>query len=324
MTIVSGDFTSFAAIGNREDLRDVIYDITPTETVFMASIGKGTAKATRHEWQTDALATAANNNQLEGDTYTFSTPSATTRLTNSTTISSKTLSVSETQDAVNKAGRAREYAYQLVKRTKELKLDMETTLTGNQTPVPADNGASTTVARQLRPLCGWYSTNDDRGTSGADGSSTAAATDGTQRELDEIMFKRVIRLCINAGGMPETVMVGTYNKQLMSTFTGNVTKTQNVAQDGGGRSPVTLVTNIDFYRSDWGVHKIVFNRRQRSRDVHVIDTEFWELAYLRSMKVVDLAKTADSTEGAVRAEYTLVSKNQAASGIIADTNINNL
>ncbi len=327
MAIVTNEFTSFDATGNREDIKDIIFDISPTDTPFAGMIGRDTAKATRHQWQTDSLATAAANAQLEGDQFSYTAITATTMLANSTQISRKTLSVSKTQDAVNKAGRAREYAYQLVKRSKELKRDMEFVLTNNQTPVPADNGASTTVARQLRPLPGWYATNDDgtlRGTNGSAGSSTAAVTDGTQREFDESMLKEALRKATNAGGEIDTIMLGLYNKQVMSTFTGNVTKTQNVAPDGGFRGPVTLVTNIDFYRSDWGTHKIVFNRFQRSRDVHCLDMDYWALAWLRPLKTVDIAPTADSTEGVIIGEYTLVSKNEAASAIIADTNINNL
>lgn len=323
MAIITNEFTSFDAIGNREDIRDIIYNLSPMDLPFIGSIGRGTAKATRHQWQTDALAAAANNNQLEGDTFTYTAIVATTMLANSTTISRKTLSVSKTQDAVNKAGRAREYAYQLAMRSKELKRDMEFTCTNNQTPVPVAS-ASTTTARALRPLPGWYSTNDDRGTGGSDGTSTAGATDGTQRDLDETMVKTVLRNVVNQGGDVDTIMVGLYNKQEVSKFTGNVTKTQNVAPDGGGRGPVTLVSNIDFYRSDFGTHKVVFNRFQRSRDVHLLDMDYWELAFLRPMKTVDIAPTADSTEGVIITEYTLVSKNQAASGIVADTNPLNL
>ena len=322
MAIVTNEFTSFDAIGNREDLRDVIYDISPMELPFMGLCGRSTARATRHEWQTDVLATAANNNQLEGDTFTYSAITPTVRLANSTTIARKTLSVSKTQDAVNKAGRAKEYAYQLVLRSKEIKRDMEFTLTNNQTPVPVAS-ASTTVARQLRPLPGWYSTNTDRGAGGSAGTSTAAATDGTQREFDQTMLENTLRNITNQGGNVDTIMVGLYNKQAMSKFTGNVTKMQQVAAPGGGNADVTLVSNIDFYRSDFGTHKIVFNRFQRSRDVHFLDSDYWDIAWLRPMHTVDIAPTADSTEGAIVCEYTLVSKNQAASGIVADTNINN-
>lgn len=325
MTMQSGALSVFGAIGNREDLSDIIYNISPTDTPFMASIGKSKATAVFHEWQTDSLAAAAANAQLEGDVYTFSTPSATTRLSNSTQISYKTLAVTETQDAVNKAGRMKEYAYQLVKRTKELRRDMEFVLTGNQAPVAMSRAdgtggsANTTTARVLRPLCGWYSTNDVRGSGGADGTSSAAATDASaanQRELTEDLLKTGIRLATNQGGEIDTIMVGTFNKQVISTFTGNVTKMQNV----GGEGKVTLVSNIDFYRSDFGVHKIVFNRFQRSRDVHGLDTEYWALATLRPIKVDDLGKVSDATLGAVKTEYTLESRNEAASFVVADTN----
>src|SRR3990167_9519384 len=214
MAIVTNEFTSFDAIGNREDLRPIIFNISSMELPFMGLCGRTTADATRTEWQTDALAAAANNNQLEGDTFTYSAITATTRLANSTTIARKTMSVSKTQDAVKKAGRAKEYAYQLVNRSKEIKRDIEFTLTNNQTPVPV-SGASTTVSRQLRPLPGWYSTNTDRGAGGSAGTSTAAVTDGAQREFDQTMLENTLRNITNQGGNVDTIMVGLYNKQAM-------------------------------------------------------------------------------------------------------------
>src|SRR3990167_1668950 len=144
MAIVTNDFTSFDAIGNREDIKNIIFDISPMDLPFMGSIGRDSISATRHQWQTDALDTPANNNQLEGDTFTYSAATATTMLANSTTISRKSVSVSKTQDAVKKDVRAKEYAYQLVKMSKGLKRDIEHTLTNNQTPVPVASASTTT------------------------------------------------------------------------------------------------------------------------------------------------------------------------------------
>ena len=149
MAIVSNTFLTYAAIGNREDLADRIYNISPTDTPFMANIGKGKATATLHEWQTDSLAAAAANAQLEGDDTTFTAAVATTRLGNTCQISRKDIIVSCTQDAVNKAGRRKEMVYQMAKRAKELKRDCEFILTNNQAPVATGNS---TLARQLRPL----------------------------------------------------------------------------------------------------------------------------------------------------------------------------
>lgn len=309
MTIVSGTYLTYSAIGNREDLTDQIYNISPTDTPFMAAVGTAKATAVSHEWQTDALAAAAANAQLEGDDFTYSTPGTTTRQINTCQISYKTTIVSKTQDAVNKAGRAKEMVYQLMKRSKELRRDMEFVLTQNQARVTGNS----TTARQLRSLDAWYTTNTQRGASGANGSTSTAATDGTQRPLTESMLKTGIQQAWTAGGDVDLIMAGPFNKQVISSFSGNVTRTDS--SDGNVN---TLNTAVDIYRSDFGTHKIVANRFSRDRDLHILTTDLWALAYLRPMNTVDIAATGDATKGAVVAEYTLEARNEAGSAIVAD------
>lgn len=308
MAIVANTFLTFSAIGNREDLTNIIYNISPVDTPFSGRITKGKASAVLHEWQTDALAAAAANAQLEGDDHTsFAAVVPTVRLGNRCQISSKDVIVSGTQDAVNKAGRNREMVYQMLLRSRELKRDIEFVLTNNQAPVTGNS----TTARQLRPLCSWYVTNDDRGASGADGSSTTAATDGTQRDLTEDLMKTVLQKCWVEGGMPDVLMTGAFNKQVISGFSGNHTRVQETANK-------KLVTAIDVYVSDWGSHRVVPNRFSRARDLHVLDMDYWAIAWLRPLATVDLAKTGDATKGLIQGEYTLESKNEKASGIVAD------
>ena len=146
MAQVTGTFSSYDAVGQREDLTDIIYSIAPTDTPFMSGIAKEQASAVFHEWQTDSLAAAtANNAQIEGDEISFSAPSATTRLGNRTQISRKSVIVSGTLDTVSKAGRNNELAYQISKASKELKRDMETILTANQAPVTGNDSTAITV-----------------------------------------------------------------------------------------------------------------------------------------------------------------------------------
>jgi hypothetical protein len=309
MTIVSGTYLTYSAIGNREDLTDQIYNISPTDTPFMAKIATAKAAAVSHEWQTDTLATAAVNTQLEGDDFTYSTPATTSRLLNTCQISYKTTVVSKTQDAVNKAGRAKEMVYQLMKRAKELRRDMEVTLTQNQARVAGNS----TTARALRSLDAWYSTNAQRGAGGGNGGTTTAATDGTQRVLTESLVKTGIQNAWTQGGDVDLIMSGPFNKQVISSFSGNVTRTDE-ADDGKN----TLNTAVDIYRSDFGSHQIVANRFSRDRDLHLLTTDLWALAYLRPMNTVDIAATGDATKGAVVAEYTLEARNEAGSAIVAD------
>ncbi|MCC6468599.1 MAG: DUF5309 domain-containing protein [Alphaproteobacteria bacterium] len=308
MAIITNTALTFSSVGNREDLSDQIYNISPKETPFIAAIGKNKATATLHEWQTDSLAAAAANAQLEGDDITsFQAVAPTAKLNNRCQISYKTAIVSGTQDVVDKAGRHREIVYQLLKRSNELKRDLEFVLTNNQAPA---DGNSTT-ARQLRPLCGWYSTNKSRGASGADGTTSAAATDGTQRPLTESLVKTVLQACWTSGGNPDLIMVGPFNKTVFSGFTGNATRLDQ-SEDR------KLISTIDVYESDFGAHKIVASRFSRERDCHILDASLWAVSYLRKMQTIDLAKTGDAEKGMVLAEYTLEARNQAGSGIVAD------
>ena len=258
------------------------------------------------------MAAAAANAQLEGDDITaFQAVTPTARVGNRCQISYKTAIVSGTQDVTDKAGRQREMIYQLVKRSNELKRDMEFVLTNNQAPATGDSSN----ARQLRPLCGWYrgpsNGNASRGAGGADGTASAAATDGTQRPLTESLVKTVLQSCWTNGGNPDLIMVGPFNKTVFSGFTGNSSRLDQ-SEDR------KVIATVDVYESDFGAHKIVASRFSRERDCHVLDTGLWSVAYLRKMQTVDLAKTGDADKSMVLAEYTLEARNQIGSGIVAD------
>jgi len=308
MATIANTFLTFSAIGNREDLVDEIYNISPTDTPFQANIGKVKARAVLHEWQPDALAAAAANAQLEGDDIqTFAAVIPTTRVTNRCQISYKNVIVSGTQDAVSKAGRKKEMVYQLMKRSKELRRDIEFTLTNNQVPVTGNS----TTPRQLRPLCGWYATNVARGAGGASGSTSTAATDGTQRALTESLVKSQIQAAWTQGGEPDLLMAGPFNKTVISAFTGNNTRTKDT-------SDKKLSAAIDVYVSDFGTHKVVANKFSRDRDLHILTSDLWAMASLRPIQTLDLDKTGDAEKGMVLCEYTLEARNEAGSAIVAD------
>jgi len=312
MTMPVTTFSTYAAIGIREDLKDFIANISPTDCPFTNMIGKAKAENTYFEWQTDALA-APNlaNAQLEGDDTTVAAVVATARIGNRAQISNASVAIARTEETVRKAGRASELAYQITKKTKELKRDMEAILTGNQASV----AGSTTVARKTGSLEAWFVTNVNRGATGASGGFAAgvvaAATDGTQRAFTETLLKDVVQKVYTAGGDPDTLMVGPGQKQIASTFTGNTTRMQD-ASDG------TLSTAIKVYESDFGDLKIIPNRFQRNRTAFVLQSDMWQLAWLDPIRLEDLAKTGDSMRKLLVGEYGLLSRNEAASGVIAD------
>ncbi len=302
-------FDTYDSVGEREDLSDVIYNISPTDTPFLSSAAKTSATAVLHEWQTDALASASTSNAvIEGDEATLDAVTATTRLSNSCQIMDKTVVISGTQEAVDKAGRASELAYQIAKKAKELKRDMEAQITTNNAEVTG----SATAAREMGSLGAWVATNDVMGTSGTSGSvGNTARTDGTQRAFTEDLLKSVIKSVWNEGGDPTMIMVGPFNKQKLSGFTGNSTRF-----DAG--ADATLYTSVDVYASDFGQLQVVPNRFSRDRDAYVLDMNYFAIAFLRDFTMHELAKTGDSEKRQLLVEATLESRNEKASGLVAD------
>ena len=302
-------FDTYDSIGEREDLSDVIYNISPTDTPFLSSAGKTQSTAVLHEWQTDALTAAVTNNAvIEGDEATLDAVTATTRLSNSCQIMDKVIVITGTQEAVDKAGRASEIAYQIAKKAKELKRDLESSLCSNNAEVTG----SATAARVAGGLRSWVATNDNMGTSGTSGGlGNTAAGNGTQRVFTESLLKSVIKSVWNAGGNPTMIMVGPFNKQKLSGFTGNSTRF-----DAG--ADATLYTSVDVYASDFGQLQVVPNRFSRDRDAWVLDMDYWGVAFLRDFTMHELSKTGDSEKRQLLLEATLESRNEAASGLVAD------
>lgn len=308
MAIYTNSYETFDSNNKREDLANVIYNISPTETPFMSSIGTGSASGTKHEWQTDSLAAAAANLVIEGDDSPSRALTATSRLLNYTQISTKPVVVTGTQEVVNKAGVSSEMAYQIAKAGKELKRDMELDMTGKQAAAAGSSG----TGRASRAFESWITTNELHGATGAT-TDEGAVTDGTQRVLTESLLKSNLKSCYDEGGNPDLLLVGSFNKQKVSGFTGNSTR-MDMAEDR------SLVATIDVYVSDFGEVRVVADRILRSsgRTALVVDTEMWSVAYLRPFGVQDLAKTGDAEKKQLLVEYTLVAKNEAANGKIAD------
>jgi len=309
-------YQTYTAIGMREDLSDVIYNISPTDTPFMSSIGKNKATATYHEWQTDSLAAAALGGAVEGADQSSITASPTTRIGNRTQIFTKAIAIAGTLEAVDKAGRKSEKAYQLAKVSAELKRNIELTLLSNQ--VTATGNSST--ARTLGGLQAWLNTNYDGGTSGVAGSGgTTARVDGTNRTFTETILKTVIAKVYTAGGSPKVLMVNPAHKQLVSTFAGIAAQRYMAPSN----EPTTIIGAADVYMSDFGTISVVPNRFMNSDNAgsetaFIVDPDMAAVSYLRPFETIELAKTGDAEKTQLLAELTLEIKNQAAHGIIAD------
>lgn len=301
-------FLSSSAIGNREDLIDVITNIAPTATPFLSLCGKKTATNTLHEWQTQDLAAAASNAQAEGDDATAAAVTPTVRLSNRTQISTKNVTVSGTQQAVLSAGRGKdEMAYQMMLKSKEIKRDIEFGLTQNSTAASSP--------RTTRGLVGWAGDNVDAGSGYVAPVYTTATgtaqTDGTQAAFTEARLKNALQKIFTAGGDPDTILLGPLAKQTFSTFSGNSTR-----YDKG--EDKKLFASVDVYVSDFGELTAVPSRFQRARDVWILQSDKWNVAWLRPYQTVDLAATGDAVKKQLVCEYALEALNPKASGAVLD------
>jgi len=303
----------------REDLEDIIYNISPTRTPFMSNIGRTTADQTYHEWQTDVLASPDGSNaRVEGADASDTSFTATNRVGNYTQISDKVINVSGTSGSVDTAGMKTVEAYLLAKRGRELKRDMETILLSNQAAVVGN--AST--ARKLAGFPAWIKTNTVA--NGLTAPTLSSTTDGypnagwtgtkTGDAFTEAMLKTAISSLWSSGGEVKMALTGPFNKVKFSLFSGIAVNRVNVNDP----KQTFILGAADVYVSDFGNLDVVPDLFTDESFVHLIDPEYVKIAYLRPFQRNPLAKTGDSRRTQMLAEYTLVVQTEKAHATIAD------
>ena len=310
----SNTFDSYDAKGIREDLENVIYDISPEETPFYSSAKKVSASNTLHEWQTDSLRSSAANAHIEGDDTTANAMTATARLGNYTQIFKNAVIIPDTDSGLDKAGRATEMAYQTLKIAKEQKLDIEKALFDNNARV----AGSASAARELGGVGSFMTTNvNNVGTSGANPTGTVpgatARTDGTQTVFTQADFDLTMQECWENGGRPDTVYLSAFQMNKALGFAGNNNQRSTVKAASEG-----VINHMDVYVTPWGTVEFTPTRENRGRDVFIMQSDMWAVGVLRATKNTALAKTGDNTKRQVLTELTLISKNEKASGLVAD------
>jgi hypothetical protein len=286
MAIVANTFTSFDAKGIRESLSSIISSISPEEVPFQSNVGSENVSNTYFEWQTDSLAATSKTARIDGDDVgSFDSTSATSRVGNYTHILRRTTIVADNLSAQDLAGRNDELSYQLAKRGKELKRDIEAVLTDNNAQVAGNSS----TARETGGLGAWIATNDVFATGGAvDGASPTG--DGTDARTDG------------------------HNKTVVSGFAGIAAQRYMAPSD----SPTTIVGTADVYMSDFGTLNVVANRFQRDRDAFCLDPEYASVCYLRPIQQVELSKTGDAEKRMVLCEMGLKVLNEGAHAGVFD------
>ena len=307
MAKVTNAFDTYSATSDREQLSNVIYNISPQATPFMSAIGKNSIKNVVFDWQTETLPTASGAGQLEGFELSRAAATATSRVSNVAQISSRDATVTGSQQASDPAGKKSEMAHQLAIMAKALKRDMEVAL--------CQKGAKTTgnatTARVTGGFESWITSNVSRGTNGAGNGGGAAPTDGTQRALTEALLKTVLQSCFTNGGEPSMAICGPVNKQVISGFTGRSSARQMVDAN-------TVEASVSIYASDFGELKIVPSNFSRERSLLLVDPDYAKVSFLRDFKTVDISTVGDAETKMILAEYGLEMSNEAAHGIVAD------
>ena len=310
MAKVTNAFETFTATADREELSNIIYNISPMQTPFMSSIGTRNVKNVVFDWQTESLPTPSGTGQLEGFELSRAASTATARVSNVCQISYRDATVTGSQDASDAAGKRSEMAHQLAIMAKALKRDMEEAL--------CQKGAKTTgnatTARQTGGFESWITTNDSRGTNGASTGGGAAPTDGTQRALTETLLKDVLELMFASGAEPNLAICGPHNKQVISGFTGRSQARQMVDAN-------TVEASVSIYSSDFGELKIVPSNRSKEISLLLVDPELAKVSYLRSFDTIDIATIGDAETKMIVVEYGLEVSNEAAHGIVADLSV---
>jgi len=306
---VANSFKTYDAQANREDLSDAIYNIDPYDTPFITAVGTRNVSNVTYDWQVENLkAVDANNAQVEGFELTRSASQPTVRVSNVAQISKRDATVSGSQNAANPAGKRREMAHQMAMRSKELKRDMESILCGTQGRV---NGDAVTP-RKTRALESWLDTNVLRAADGASAANeNSSPTDGTQRALTEDLLKACLQSCYTNGAEPSVLLVGPYNKGVVSGFVGRQNSSHDVAE-------TKVSATVSLYAGDFGTLRVMASRWIRERTAFLLDPNYARVAYYRRFQQTPLAKIGDAETRMILAEYGLQVDNEAAHGAIAD------
>jgi hypothetical protein len=307
MAKITNAYDTYSATTNREALANTIFNLDPSATPFMSAIGTKNVNNVTFDWSTENLPSISAGGELEGFEISRAAATPVVRQSNICQINSVNVTVSGSQEASDPAGKRSEMAHQMALLSKALKRNMEVAICQNQ----AKNNGNASTARATRSFEAWLSSNVSRGSGGANGSASAAATDGTQRALTETLLKGVLQSMFTNGAEPSMAIAGPFNKQVISGFTGRANTRQNVAED-------TVSASISLYASDFGTLKIVPSNRSRDRSLLLVDPEYLKHSFLRTFQTVDISTIGDAETKMILAEHGLEVSSEQAHGIVAD------
>lgn len=280
----------------REDLIDVVTNVSPKETPLLSGLPMGpAARGTLHEWTTATFATAADNATAEGAAFSAVALTQPTRSTNVTQIFTDAVQVSGSEVAVN--GVTQPFSYQIEKNMVEHAKDIELAFMAGS----RNSGGSTATARRLAGIINAITTN---ATARASGSS-----------LGEVAFNDIMAMIWNGTGeVASEIYVGATLKRDISGFTAGSTK---FTQVNDGR----LFNSFSVYESDFGVHKVFLHRNVTSAANNLtlvaINPKYHRKSYLRPTKFEELSKDGDRVRGQLITEVTLEHLGETTGAVVS-------
>lgn len=308
-------FTTTLAVGEKEQLADVIYRIDPDETPIFSALKKETSNGIFTEWQVQELAAASGTNYVnEGADASIGTPTATTRLGNYHQISVAAVAVSKTLDAVEKAGRDKELAYQKVLKSLELRRDIEKSIGDT------DVARSGSDPRKSASLSCWI-TNGSVGASGAfaTGDGTDAVTGGTDRALTLQLIEDGMQAAWEDGGNPKMLVASATNRANFSNLTASSNLVNNQVNMTQAKE-VTYVGSTSVFLTDFGTLEVAPSRFLGNDRVFMIDPDFASLCTINGRNFAEnqIAPTGDAEKFQIVTEWALKVQAPKAHAMILD------
>lgn len=306
-------FTAYDQVGVKEDISDVISNISPTATPFQTMIGNEKCTQKVYDWQEDSLRSVQDNNQPEGFTADDVAITPTLMRENVTQILSETIKISGSADATSTYGRAKESAYQIAKTSKALKRDLENAFIGT-----AQSKVKPTSNATNRKMGGYQAQLLNDGTGTLSATNTVVYTGSTGTALSETNLLDLLQQLYTNGADPKVISVTPTNSRVVADFAKAAGRYRTIDADAGDKAQKTIINVVDLYVSPFGTQRVMLNRFQRVKNTLVFDTELWSKVTFRPWFREVLAKTGDNTSQMLVGEYSLKHKNFAASGAVVE------
>ncbi len=305
-------YTQYDVVGLKEDISDVISNISPTKTPFQSMIGSEKTTQKVFQWQEDTLRTQTSNAQVEGFTASDVAITPTTMRNNSCQILAETIKVAGSLDAADSYGRAKESAYQIAKSSVALKRDLEHAFVGSAQALVT---GSNVTARQM---AGYQTQLHNGGSGSLDADDFVLYTGGTSTLPTEANITSLLQHLYSFGADPSVIMVTPTNANTVAGFVTGSGRPRTFDSGSSLADQKTLVNAVDVYISPYGKQAIVLNRFQKAKNTLVFEPDMWKKVVFRNWFRETLAKTGDNTSMMVVGEFSLKHRNKQASGAIVE------